>query len=94
MVARDQVKDALVLGILGLGLIQPFADARVGAAFVQHRFHGGHFLAALFDGAARHHGFLIPTQTFGNRGQRLGLALEGKKIVKSAHLMVPRTEVS
>ena len=94
MVAGDQLDDAGVLGILGDGLIQPFADARIGAAFMQNRLHRGHFLGALFGRAARHHRFLVPAQAFRDRGQRLGLTLKGKQVVKSAHRTVPRTEVS
>ena len=94
MFARDQLDDAGVLGILGDGLIQPFADARIGAAFVQDGLHRGRFLGALFGRAARHHRFLVPAQAFGHRGQRLGLALKGKQVVESAHRTVPRTEVS
>ena len=96
IIAPDQFQHPGVFGILDLGLgpVQPFADARIGAALVQHGLHGGHFLGPLLGRAARHHGFLVPAETFGNRGQRLGGALEVHQGVEIAHFTVPRIEVS
>ena len=48
----------------------------------------------LFGGPARHRRFLIPAKAFGDRGERLGRALEFHQGVKIAHFTAPRIEVS
>ena len=67
IVAGDQLDGAGIGLAAGLDAGQPFAQTRIGAAFVQQRLDRGHFLGPLFDGTARHHRFLIPAQPFGNR---------------------------
>lgn len=66
MVVCDQVKDVLIFGIFGLGLIQLFVDVWVGVVFVQYCFYGGYFFVVLFDGVVWYYGFLILIQMFGN----------------------------
>lgn len=75
MAAADQAKLRLVLLVLGLGQLQPFGEARIGAPGMEHALERRHLLGPLLGGTARHHRLLVPGEPAHDLRQRLGLAL-------------------
>src|SRR5690606_29412681 len=89
--ARDERKRPRPGRIRRLGPREPVADARIGAAGMQHALDRGHLPGPLVGRTRGPHRLLAPAQPAGQLRKRTGPDQEGHEVPERAHL-APRMD--